>query len=792
MNMQRAVQCRLGPQIVAAFILLLAACGNAAVTSNHPSVQGPGGGVIKPGGPVYFDSSFYLRGLGNRCWDFGGQAYWAVGGPVFLYSCNSSVAQQIRVKELDATHDVELRVQSTYCIGVRGGRVGIGQALELQTPCNGSPAQRFAFDGDSILMGTQVSGAVTRDFVIEPAGDATPNRTPLVVGSRDVSDAEYFRMWAVDGTTRYPTTGFKRVNNETSLDNALALGWGTVIEIDDQQPLILTHTKKQIQAGVTLRGYRKLAYQGPEIVYPNINPDEQWIFEITQSHVRVTGLHLRGPTDSTDGSLPIYHAIRVTDGNDVLIDHIMGSSWTGSVVNVVGNDHESQPYAQDCMVPPPPPYPRPASVRILDNFLTHNEREDRGYGVAVGAGGFALISGNVAYNNRHSITADGLQTTGYVAQDNFILSDAPGYGFLGHNHEQDTDKHGTLDPGHWYGGVSDDYADLGWNTFLGTNRHNFEERGTPCRFTAVHDSIFVQDRNGAITSITTNPGKLAIYANQYGVPDPTGDLAVGDFDGDHIDDVFVGTGAGWWFSSGGKAEWRFLNRMPEHASQLRFGDFDGDGRTDVLALHGGVLEVSWAGISPWQPINTVSSGITLSDLAIGNFDGDHNADIFLANGTQWFYAPAGKNWVYFADSTYRTKDLRFGDFNADGKTDVFGIVANKWQFVPGGGNSWQPLRTALTNTVDGLVVADFDGDGYADIARQSPIAFFNLWQYSARGRADFTPLRLGQSDQSIARAPVGRFNGDSKADVLLWSGLDFSIASAARDPIVTLSQQEMR
>src|SRR5262249_43144418 len=60
--------------------------------------------------------------------------------------------------------------------------------------------------------------------------------------------------------------------------------------------------------------------------------------------------------------------------------------------------------------------------------------------------------------------------------------------------------------------------------------------------------------------------------NVFDVPNPTsicpdpsqtcssGDFGVGDFDGDGVDDLFLGTGAGWWFSAGGKTEWRFLNR----------------------------------------------------------------------------------------------------------------------------------------------------------------------------------------------------------------------------------------
>ncbi|HKV77591.1 MAG TPA: hypothetical protein VJP02_05610 [Candidatus Sulfotelmatobacter sp.] len=69
-----------------------------------------------------------------------------------------------------------------------------------------------------------------------------------------------------------------------------------------------------------------------------------------------------------------------------------------------------------------------------------------------------------------------------------------------------------------------------------------------------------------------------------------------------IDDVFVGTGAAWYFSSGARSEWRFLNRMPEHASELLFGDFDGDGRTDVIALHAGNIDISWGALSSWQTI----------------------------------------------------------------------------------------------------------------------------------------------------------------------------------------------
>jgi hypothetical protein len=214
---------------------------DGATTANLRKVPEPPklpGGVFDPGAPLS-DRTFFIHDIGHRCFDFGAQAFWAAGTPVYIYSCNGTVAQQVRVKEVGDTHDVKLLVQSLFCIGVRGGVVVVGRPLELQVCDDAAPTQRFAFDGDAILLGTQSDGRVSRNFVIEPEFDYTPSHTPLVVGTREVSDAEYFRFEAVDRSPAFPTTGFVRVGSEVWLDWALALGWGTVIEIDPAQPLEL-------------------------------------------------------------------------------------------------------------------------------------------------------------------------------------------------------------------------------------------------------------------------------------------------------------------------------------------------------------------------------------------------------------------------------------------------------------------------------------------------------------------------------------------------------------------------
>jgi hypothetical protein len=741
------------------------------------------GGAYDTGAPLS-DRTFFIRDIGHRCLDFGAQASWAVASPVYIYSCNGTVAQQVRVKEIDDTHDVKLMVQSLFCIGVRGGVVDVGQPLELQVCDDASPAQRFAYDGDAILVGTQPNGRVSRDFVIAPHLKYTPSRTPLVVATREVSDAEYFRFEAVDHSPAFPTTGLIRVSSEAWLDWALNLGWGTVIEIDPSQPLeVKGPFPKPIHAGVTLRGYRKYTFQGPEV--HTCTATDQPIFVINENNVRITGLRLRGPVNDprcrssnvSAQAIVIQATAEVPQVPIVFVDHLDIGYFTASAVDTRG----TYPHAS-CRDHRSTEFPRSTPVRVIGNFIHHISRRDPWdqYGSVAGDGAFILNQGNVFYQQyAHHIAADSSGKTGYHAYDNFFLSNQ--------RKTHDVDMHGSGSPGHWQGGVSGDYFDVGWNTFLHTGANNINQRGTPCRFTAIHENVFLQSKGAAIVTATTDLTKHVVWGNTFNAPNPAADLAVGDFDGDGIDDVFVGTGAAWYFSSGGQAEWRFLNRMPEHASALLFGDLDGDGRTDIIALHGAHVDVSWGGISPWQTINVTAW--KLSDMAVGDFDGDGRVDLFLATGTQWFYAPGGKNWTPLAFSRVRRAGLLFGDFRQEGRTRVLRVSRGRWA-VAGLGLEWTDLDPAPVSSTAGLVVAHFDLDRFADVARTRPGQ--TSWEYStpAHGVA-WNSLRSDSS--SIGAHPIGRFLGNQTSDVLLWDNArHFTVAPGGRDPVKTLSRQDMR
>ena len=726
--------------------------------------------------PPPADSAFIFHDLGHRCIDAGARDTWQVGGPVFTSTCNNSDGQRIHVRELDTTHDIALQVRASLCIGLQGGRVAAGSLLELQT-CNDSPAQRFALDGDSILMGAQLRGQVTREYAIEPQEKRTPERTPLVVVERTLSDAEYFRFEAADHSSTMPTNGFFTVSNEAALDWALTLGWGTVIAVDDRVPLVLTKTPKLLHAGVTLRGYRKYTYQGPEIRTCQAPAGGQ-AFQLSEATARITGLRLRGQTQDPNctgelgGDSSAIQALTGTfvDTGRIWIDHLDIGYWHGHAIDVRGSTSLTTAECPDQI----PGYPRNESVRAVGNFIHHNAN----YGIVTGQGAFIFSQGNVVYlQGAHSFASDPVNTSGYNAHDNFILSNE--------RDTHDIDMHGSENPGHWQGGHTGDYYDVGWNTILHKGHMNIDIRGTPCRFIAIHDNIFIQSKSDAIQSASTSP--YVSWANKFNVsPNPMSDLAAGDFDGDGIDDVFVGTGAAWYFSSGGRAEWRLLNRMPEHASELRFGDFDGDGRTDVIALHGALIDVSWGGQSPWQTINVTAWPI--AEIAVGDFDGDHYSDLFLSTGTQWFYAPKGRNWTPYGISHYHTKDLRFADFTKAGRTEVLRVDgSHHWSIVTNVGAAWQQFADARVGSVAGLVAGDFDGDGFADLARL------------AGNRREITSPALGpgwvfhgNATNSIDGLPLGHFDSDMKLDVAFMSNRHFYYLPGAKGAQGTiLSRQDM-
>jgi hypothetical protein len=104
---------------------------------------------------------------------------------------------------------------------------------------------------------------------------------------------------------------------------------------------------------------------------------------------------------------------------------------------------------------------------------------------------------------------------------------------------------------------------------------------------------------------------------------------------------------------------------------------------------------------------------------------------------------------------------------------------------------WKTLRSRLTNNVAGLIVADFNGDGRADIATSTCILTQCVWKVSYSGTGDWTTLRLGNVPLGASVA-IGRFDINRGADVLLWQDNYLTIASGGSGTPRRHSNQDMR
>ncbi len=760
---------------------------------------------------------FYARNYSGKCLDFGAPPQ-VSGGPVFLYGCNSTIAQQLRVVEINDRHEVRLYAGNKV-VGVKEtsvnrddrsaviGKAGKELALELQNEADlntiFSRTQIFALDGDSIIW------AANRDLVVKVQNGRGANRTPLVLGKRNLSDEEFWDFVATDGSNARPTTGFVRVPQDKPFVRAYwEATWGTVIEIEAGESINMQdYLGLPLVAGVTLRGNRRGTSLGPELYQPLLV--EGSVFKIAGSDVRITGLRLRGPSRSKDSSQPYMGAVKAPDSFvRTIIDHNDVSDWTGAAIGVTGAHDDEFGCGEDIA-----PSAHPQNVRVVRNFIHDNPRDGGGYGVAVGEGGYAYIEGNTFLRNRHAITADGTLLNSYSAWYNLVLADAPCYGTLCRQHEQDFDMHGSDPSSQHTGGYGGNAVEIARNTFLGTNRINFDVRGQSCGVNQFHDNVSQQSAGDAVrwfrpsgkafsnsgrqdtvdsvVPFNTLPPWLSMNNNQFSVTNPTNRLAVGDFDGDGKDDLFLATGAAWYYAPAGVAEWRFLCGQTDKMNNLMFGDFDGDGRTDVFTQHNANWDVSWGGRSNWETINV--SGNILGNAAIGDFDGDHRADVFYADGQHWYISAGGVGqFTILDDSSFRVADLRFADFDGDGKTDVFGVGAKYWQVSYSGTSGWSALQPRLTSSAANLIVADFNGDGRADVVNVSLTSpTLLVWKISSGGTSGWSNLRADGAPFDTVAA-IGRFDGNRSADLMLWQENYFSLATNGAGIAQRQSRQVMR
>jgi hypothetical protein len=309
----------------------------------------------------------------------------------------------------------------------------------------------------------------------------------------------------------------------------------------------------------------------------------------------------------------------------------------------------------------------------------------------------------------------------------------------------------------------------------------------------------------------TFAGNFQAPTNYPTNPYPTG-IVAGDFNHDgNIDlvmtvcgdqqcvapgsvQVLLGHGNGT-FSKGGTF---VAGTLGTSADTLASGDFNGDGTPDLVVVTNAINQFGNVNIliadgngGFLPPVSYPVGGSTPVWAAVADFNGDHKLDLAISVTTTDSVAILLGN----GDGTFRPavnydvqtgpQGIAVGDVNGDGIPDV--IAANQCGMDPlcgqgtvsvllGKGNgTFQPALSFPAGISPlSVAVADFNGDGHADLAvadacGTDPKCVSNGTVAILLGNGDgtFQPLVSYPSTGPItARLTIGDFNGDHHPDVV--------------------------
>jgi RHS repeat-associated protein len=253
-------------------------------------------------------------------------------------------------------------------------------------------------------------------------------------------------------------------------------------------------------------------------------------------------------------------------------------------------------------------------------------------------------------------------------------------------------------------------------------------------------------------------------------------LHIGDYDGDGRDDILLfkyGSNINLEYSaklitshSGEKnvspSRLRFLHSSIEHYST----DFDGDGKREIMVIYANSCEIfelesklTNNSYAVNRIYNSASPGFPTQwhNILTGDFNGDGKTDILTtgnglngsigySNGVSFIEEPFQFSHNFISSSS--SQSLKIGDYNGDGKSDILhsynvwtGNVATESKidiyYSNGKGFNYKSFEVDLITSHDDFTVADFNGDGKADIFNRDYYASPTKMYYFNKNGEDF-------------------------------------------------------
>jgi len=257
---------------------------------------------------------------------------------------------------------------------------------------------------------------------------------------------------------------------------------------------------------------------------------------------------------------------------------------------------------------------------------------------------------------------------------------------------------------------------------------------------------------------------------------PANLIAVGDLDGDAIDDligIWPGQG-GVWVKYSKTGSWAKLSSTAKH---IAAGDMNGDGRSDLLGTYDGQgvyyrnsLNGTWVKLA--SPANLITAG---------DLDGDAKDDligIWPTQGGVWVkYSKTGA-WSKLSSTA---KDIAAGDTNGDGRDDLLATYDGQGVYYR---NSMNGAWVKMANPADQVTCGDLDGDGTEDLIGIWP-AQGGVWvKYSKTGGWE----KLSSTARDIA---AGKMRAGGATSLLRFMELPAPIGGYVEGPESLVSYQDL-